>query len=158
MKEQKHQKLKNQIRMIETSKKDSPDTSKDLKEETTENNKKQNDKGIEDTSKETEVSTKPIKNPTDKSTPIPGIENEITIEEAIERVKIGTSFRQINKFKYHYDDAVEFYIYGLISKEMKKNENIIVLVNLIKESGERENEAKEMENLSKKNLDVYYQV
>ena len=101
------------------SNKDSSDTSKDQKEETKESNKTQSNKGEEDTSKETESPTKLIENPAYKPIPIPEIEKEIAIEEAIERAKIGISFRQINRFKFISYTTVKFFFYGLISYNEK---------------------------------------
>ena len=68
--------------------------------------------------------------------------DQITIDEAIERAKNTISFRQIKGFNCPYNTSIEFFFYGLITIKMKKNEKITLAVNLIKESGEREDEAR----------------
>ena len=74
-----------------------------------------------------------------------GLDNEeiVIVQEAIERANLAISFRQLNKFTYS-SGTITFMFFGLITDFLKQGFEIKIFVNLIKISGEREDEAKEI--------------
>ena len=65
----------------------------------------------------------------------------ITKEEAIKKTQISLSFRQLTGFKYS-SGTISFLLYALATEEIQKGNIIYLLINLIKASGETEENAK----------------
>ena len=70
-------------------------------------------------------------------------EDNEELEKARKRLKITKIFRQVNKFTFT-SNTITFYLYTLVTENVKAGEKITILVNLIKESGEIEEESKEI--------------
>ena len=70
-------------------------------------------------------------------------EDGITLEEAKKRANLTISFRQLNKFTFVYG-TITFMFYGLSTESYSAGAEITMLVNLIKITGEREEDATEV--------------
>ena len=70
-------------------------------------------------------------------------ESEITIEEAKERVDLTISFGQLNKFTF-VSWIITFMFFGLRAQSQSAGTEITMLVNLIKITGETEENSTEI--------------
>ena len=79
----------------------------------------------------------------DKILPSNSTEDEITLEEAKERADLTISFRQLNKFTFA-SGTITFMFYGLSTESYSAGTEITMLVNLIKITGETEEDTTEV--------------
>ena len=111
-------------------------------------NNTSSDKTSEDTTKDAEDTTKEGEDTTKEGELTETLSSdkeieEITFEEAEKRAKIKISFRQLSQFK-STTELVKFVLFTLISDQINQGYEIKLLVNLIKLSGEREDESKQV--------------
>ena len=86
------------------------------------------------------------------------IKEKVDREKAQNRTKIPITFRQIKNFT-SYTGGITFMIFVLITKNIEPNETIILFVNLIKDNGEKEDEATEVKCFLSNNINnISYEI